>query len=49
MQTAQAKCQAAKPVIFALAIELAKKWVVTAGVPLSDLDVAAACARGLAA
>ena len=106
MQTAQAKWQAAKPIIFALAIgliagplfsnymgwqvtrgtarmevrdnvteqlamicaarakadvadtgaldwtarnELAKKWVVTAGAPLADLDVADACARRLAA
>ena len=29
--------------------ELAKKWVVTAGAPLADLDVADACARRLAA
>jgi hypothetical protein len=28
---------------------LAKKWVVTAGAPLADLDVADACARRLAA
>jgi|SRR5713226_5542647 len=106
MQTAQAKWQAAKPIIFALAIglvagplisnyigwqvtrgtaqtqmrenvteqlamicearakievvdagkldwsarsELAKKWVVAAGAPLADLDVASACARRLAA
>lgn len=106
MQTAQAKWQAAKPIVFALAIglvagplisnymgwqvtrgtaqtqmrenvteqlamvcaarakaevvdtgqldwtarsELAKKWVVAAGAPLADLDVAGACARRLAA
>jgi hypothetical protein len=106
MKTAQARWQAAKPIIFALAIglvagplfsnymgwqvtrgaaqmemrdnvteqlamicatrakadvadtgaldwtarnELAKKWVVTAGAPLADLDVADACARRLAA
>ena len=106
MQTAQAKWQAAKPIVFALAIglvagplfsnymgwqvthasaqtqmrenvteqlamicaarakadvadtgaldwsarnTLAKKWVVTAGAPLADLDVADACARRLAA
>lgn len=29
--------------------ELAKKWVVAAGAPLADLDVADACARRLAA
>lgn len=106
MRTVQAKWQAAKPIVFALAIglvagplisnymgwqvthasaqtqmrdnvteqlamicaarakadvadtgaldwsarnELAKKWVVTAGAPLADLDVADACARRLAA
>jgi hypothetical protein len=106
MKTPQAKWQAAKPIIFALAIglvagpllsnymgwqvtrgaaqmemrdnvteqlamicaarakadvadtgaldwtarnELAKKWVVTAGAPLADLDVADACTRRLAA
>lgn len=106
MQTVQAKWQAAKPVVFALAIglvvgplfsnymgwqvtrataqaqmrdnvteqlamicaarakadvadtgaldwsarsELAKKWVVTAGAPLADLDVTDACTRRLAA
>lgn len=106
MQTAQARWQAAKPVVFALAIglvvgplfsnymgwqvtsgtaqtqmrdnvteqlamicaarakadvadtsaldwsarnDLAKKWVVTAGAPLADLDVTYACARRLAA
>ena len=106
MQTAQAKWQAAKPIVFALAIglvagpmissymgwqvtrgtaqaqmrenvteqlamicaarakavvadtgtldwsarnELAKKWVVRAGAPLADLNVADACARRLAA
>ncbi|HXP77824.1 MAG TPA: hypothetical protein VN823_27055 [Stellaceae bacterium] len=106
VQTAQAKWQTAKPIVFALAIglvagplisnymgwqvtrgsaqtqmrenvteqlamvcasrakaevadtgaldwsarnELAKKWVVAAGAPLADLDVADACARRLAA
>jgi hypothetical protein len=29
--------------------DLAKKWTVTAGAPLADLDVADACARRLAA
>ena len=106
VQTAQAKWQAAKPIVFALAIglvagplissymgwqvtrataqaqmrenvteqlamvcaarakaevadagaldwsarsELAKKWVVTAGAPLADLDVTDACTRRLGA
>jgi hypothetical protein len=106
IRTAQAKWQAAKPIVFALAIglvagplisnyigwqvtrgtaqtqmrenvteqlamicatrakievadtgkldwsarnELAKKWVLVAGAPLADLDVANACARRLAA